>query len=136
MSTNHSRCSGRARAHLGRASPGWQQVLQLRSRSTVLSTAEHSTRGVDLVCLQEPTCGKVCQLSPSIPSRKGHSELADHPSCLPEQMILMLRLTCAAAAALVAHAAPSDEQWRLLNSTSKQQCAYGTPNNGCPKGQQ
>ena len=48
---------------------------------------------------------------------------------------MMLRLTCAAAAALVAHAAPSDEQWRLLNSTSKQQCAYGTPNNGCPKGQ-
>ena len=56
------RPGGRARAHLGRASPGWQQVLQLRSRSTVLSTAEHSTRGVDLVCLQEPTCGKVCQL--------------------------------------------------------------------------
>jgi hypothetical protein len=48
---------------------------------------------------------------------------------------MMLRLTCAAAAALVAHAAPSDEQWRLLNITSKQQCAYGTPNNGCPKGQ-
>jgi hypothetical protein len=36
----------------------------------------------------------------------------------------------------LSHAAPSAEQWRQLNSTSaRQQCAYGTPNDGCPKGQ-
>ena len=49
----------------------------------------------------------------------------------------MLRL--GAFVVLAAHAclaAPSAEQWRQLNSTSnRQQCAYGTPNDGCPKGQ-